>query len=348
MFSCLFKKVNIHNSAKLNSISCNRRNDYIAMSGADGFVKVVQIDLNKSKSSEGGNTSPLTFAQNLIIHKKTITLIRWNDCLDKITTCDEEGVIVVWKLSEKNTWETEMINNREVSFVSDLKWSKQGSYICFIYDDGHAIVGTVEGSRCWGNDIKEKLYLIEWSPDASCILFAALNYNVIIFSTSGYQVGEMEIEPSLKSVRLATISWWTNMHSENNSSTLEKHLMFAYKNGLIVLYNDYQDTQPLKFYTDFSEIFQAEWSPSGELIAINGTLKDVVDKRDAIMFYSCTGQWEKALLLPHPVSCFSWDAQGTKLAISSENVVLFALVKQNYKWTYFSDTLVYAFMQESE
>jgi WD repeat-containing protein 35 len=291
----------------------------------------------------------LTFTQNLVCHKKKILVIEWNDYHDKLTTCDEEGVIIVWKFSEKGIWETEMINNREVSWVTDLKWSKQGQMLCFVYEDGHAIVGTVEGSRCWGNDIKEKLYLLEWSPDGSFILFACQFSNIIVFSSSGYQLGEMEIEPILRNIKIVTLSWWTNSFSENQASTLEKHLMAAFTNGMILLYNDYEDTKPFKFVTEFTEIIKAEWNPAGDLIAVCGFINEGGERRDSINLYSIEGELLKVLRMPNnSITSFAWDSNGTKLAITTEGLILFALVKQKFKWTYFSDTLVYSFMQESE
>jgi WD repeat-containing protein 35 len=257
--------------------------------------------------------------------------------------------MVVWKFTEKGKWETEMINNREVSFVTDIKWSKQGSHLCFIYYDGHAIVGSVEGARCWGNDIKDKLYLMEWSPDGSSILFAAQNFNIIVFSTSGYQVGEMEIDQTLKNIKLASMAWWTNPLSENQNATLDKHLMLAFSNGIILLFDDYQDTRPFKFSTNFTEITQAVWSPSGEVIAIAGFLKEQGDRKDSVNFYSCEGELLKTIRIPgNLITSIAYDSIGTKLAITTESLILFALIKQKYKWTYFSDTLVYSFMQETE
>lgn len=348
MFCCLFKKVTVHNSAKLTRVACNRNNQFLGIGGSDGFVKVVQIDLNK-KSSEGTNTNPLSFSQNLVCHKKKVILVCWNDNYEKFTTSDEEGVIIVWKFTEKGQWETEMINNREISHVTDLKWSKQGNYLCFIYEDGHAIVGTVEGSRCWGNDIKDNLYLMEWSPDSSILLFASTNSNLIVFSSSGYQIGEMEIEPMLKSVKIVSISWWTNPISENQSVTMDKHLMIAFTNGIIMLFNDYQDTKPIKFVTEFTEIIKADWNPTGDLIAVAGFVLENGDRKDGVNFYSSEGILEKVLKIPNTtISYFCWDAYGTKLAITTDSIILFALVKKVYNWGYFSDTLVYSFMQEAE
>jgi WD repeat-containing protein 35 len=346
MFCCLFKKVTVHNTAKLNKISCNRSSNFIAIGGSEGFVKVVQIDLTKQRGEQSNN--PLTFTQNLICHKKKITVLAWNSGFEKLTTADEDGVIIVWKFSERNQWEQEMINNREISFVTDIKWDKQGNFICFIYDDGHSIVGSVEGNRCWGIEIKERLYLLEWSPDSSYLLFASKNNNIIVFSSSGYQIGEMELDPSFKALQLATLSWWTNPISENNSGTLEKHLMLAYTNGTILLYDDYQDTKPFKIATEFNEIKSAEWNPSGDIIAVSGVTYAGEERKDAISFYSLKGTLMKSLKIPNVITSFCWDGCGTKLAISTDSLILFSLIKPKYKWTYFSDTLVYSFMTEPE
>ena len=43
-----------------------------------------------------------------------------------------------------------MVNNRKVSTVKDMKWSPDGTKICIAYEDGHVIVGGVEGNRRWG------------------------------------------------------------------------------------------------------------------------------------------------------------------------------------------------------
>lgn len=209
-------------------------------------------------------------------------------------------------------------------------------------------MGTVEGSRCWGNDIRDKLYLLEWSPDASNLLFACMNYNIIVFSLSGYQIGEMEIEPMIKNIKIVSLKWWTNPFSENQTATLEKRLMIAFANGMIFLYDDYQDTKPFKIITEFNEITKAEWCPSGEIFAVSGFTNENQERKDALTFYSINGEILKTLKIPSVITSFCWDGFGTKIAITTESLILFTLVKQKYKWTYFNDTLVYSFMTETE
>jgi len=47
-----------------------------------------------------------------------------------------------------------MINNRNKSVVSDMKWNPSGEKVCIIYEDGAVIVGSVEGNRLWGKELK--------------------------------------------------------------------------------------------------------------------------------------------------------------------------------------------------
>lgn len=350
MIVCLFKKVTIQKNTFLTEINCNHMTNFMAIGGEDGFLKVVQIDLNKSKKNEDGTAvSPLTFSQNLSCHKKRIISLTWNSQVDKLTTCDEEGVIVVWKFTERDQWETEMINNREVSFVSDLKWSKMGNYLCFVYDDGHAIVGTSEGSRSWGNDVKQGLYLVEWSPDESLLLFCVLNHNITVFSASGYQVGEMEIPQDLRNVKIATISWWSSPYSESLMNIEDKHLVIAFINGTILLYDNHQDLDPIRISSEHKKINKAQWNPNGDILAVSGIYVEKGEKKESINFYS----WKNLELLttikiPNQITCFCWESHGTKLAITTESFILFCLVKPKYKWCYFSDTLVYSYKTNSE
>jgi WD repeat-containing protein 35 len=59
-----------------------------------------------------------------------------------------------------------MVNNRKASFVKDMKWSPDGTKVCIAYEDGHVIVGGVEGNRKWGKEYTHKIALIAWAPNS--------------------------------------------------------------------------------------------------------------------------------------------------------------------------------------
>ena len=152
----------------------------------------------------------------------------------------------------------------------------------------------------------------------------------------------------LKNVKIISMSWWTNPFSENQTSTLEKHLLIAFTNGIIFLYDDYLDTKPLKIITEYSEITKAEWNPSGEIIAVSGYSTENNERKDGLTFYSAIGEIVKIMKIPTIITSFCWDGFGNKIAITTESLILFMLVKEKYKWTYFNDTLVFSFMTETE
>ena len=65
-----------------------------------------------------------------------------------------------------------MLNNRGKSLVRDMHWNADGQKICIIYDDGAVIVGSVDGNRIWGKELKGmQLHKVAWSPDSKKILF---------------------------------------------------------------------------------------------------------------------------------------------------------------------------------
>lgn len=63
-----------------------------------------------------------------------------------------------------------MVNNRKMSTVVDLKWSPDGTKICIAYEDGHVIVGGVEGNRRWGKDLVKGIKKITWAPDSRLLV----------------------------------------------------------------------------------------------------------------------------------------------------------------------------------
>ena len=64
-----------------------------------------------------------------------IQVVVWNEAHHKLTTSDQNGLIVVWMLY-KGLWYEEMINNRNKSVVRDMRWNKEGLKICIVYEDG--------------------------------------------------------------------------------------------------------------------------------------------------------------------------------------------------------------------
>ena len=61
--------------------------------------------------------------------------VQWNEAETKMTSCDSSGLIVVW-VNFKHGWYEEMINNRNKSHVTDMRWNREGRKICIVYDDG--------------------------------------------------------------------------------------------------------------------------------------------------------------------------------------------------------------------
>ena len=172
------------------------------------------------------------------------------------------------------------------------------------------------------------------------------NSNILIYSATGYFLGEMEIETSLKTVPLVNLTWWTNPFIDNSYSN--HHLCFAFENGTIMLYNDQHDNKPIKFKLDVHQVIKVEWNHAGNILAIACSYIENTETKYCINFYSNKGNFIKCFKIPNYMSCFCWDKMSTKLAITTESLVLFTLIKPKHCWTYFQNTLVYSFIKELE
>lgn len=86
-------------------------------------------------------------------HAGEISCITWNEAHNKLTTSDTQGKIVVW-INYEGQWVEEMVNKRDNTIVTGMKWSPDGQNICIIYNDGVIIMGSLEGNRIWVKDVK--------------------------------------------------------------------------------------------------------------------------------------------------------------------------------------------------
>jgi len=91
--------------------------------------------------------------QTLDGHKESVRVVTWNDAQQKLTSSDTDGVIMVWMLY-KGSWYEEMTNDRKKSTVASMSWTSDGSRICIVYEDGAIIVGSVDGNRIFGKELK--------------------------------------------------------------------------------------------------------------------------------------------------------------------------------------------------
>ena len=115
-----------------------------------------------------------------------------------------------------------MVNKREESYIRDVKWSKDGKFICFIYEDGQIFTGLVEGNHDWYNVLESGLDFVEFSPDDQKILIEKKREKIYIFSANGQQIGEMNLDPPFNEYDIVTIDWWCDYRRYYNENNLKE------------------------------------------------------------------------------------------------------------------------------
>jgi WD repeat-containing protein 35 len=150
------------NNALITSCSWNRKEGYVATGCEGGLVKVIKLEMTDGKDQKqkngageatGAAKNGLLMNDTLESHSGHITFITWNETFSKLTTADSNGKIVVW-INYENQWCEEMVNKRDNTIVTGMKWSPDGQNICIIYNDGVIILGSLEGNRIWVKELK--------------------------------------------------------------------------------------------------------------------------------------------------------------------------------------------------
>jgi WD repeat-containing protein 35 len=192
-------------AASLGCIAWDTRKDWLCCGGAGGLVKLIHME-------EGPDMKAAVITSTLDGHLESqanVIACCWNEIHHKLATADELGQIIVWA-NDNGQWQQEMINNRQQSRVSDMRWAPDGSRICIAYEDGAVIVGKVDGSRVWGKELGLPLDKLAWSPSCQNIIFTTRKGQAYIYDADGNQVSAMPIAcmaTSTTASSIADIQW---------------------------------------------------------------------------------------------------------------------------------------------
>ncbi|XP_018647613.1 putative wd-repeat protein [Schistosoma mansoni] len=346
MFSYLSKKIAIPNNAKLKSASWSKEHGYVACGGEDGLLKVLKLEVqNDSKHKGLAAQTNLVMNQTLEGHSDDVQVIIWNEKFRKITSSDQNGLIIVWMLY-KGAWYEEMINNRNKSSVKDMKWDSDGQRICIVYEDGAAIVGSVDGNRIWGKELKYgSLTSVEWSPDGNTLLFGLLTGEICVFDSCGNYLNKMStycLNNIHGAVRIVSLDWYKG---ENNYGTrMLPSLAVCYDVGRCQLMINHEDPDPVLLNTGI-QITCSFWNEDGSMLAVAGTQMSADRNINVVQFYNPFGNHLNTLLLPGKcLTACTWEGNGSlRLALAVDSFLYFANLRPYYKWAYSSteNTIIY-------
>ena len=106
MFVYLSKKIAIPNGIPLKCIAWDKENGYLACGGDDGLLKIVRLDVNTNQGALNATSqaqqSNLSANQTLEGHNGCVSIAVWNETSQKLTTSDQNGLIIVWVFFKGN------------------------------------------------------------------------------------------------------------------------------------------------------------------------------------------------------------------------------------------------------
>ena len=246
-------------------------------------------------------------------------------------------------------WFEEMINNRNKSTVRGMKWTPDGQRICIIYEDGAVIVGSVDGNRLWGKELKTQLAHVQWSPDGRSIIFCTLQCEVHIYDAIGNFISKMNLYcPTTRQPRpRSSASTGTTGRRASRTPRSVRWPSVWRTDGYSC-----SATRPTRARSSST---RAWWPPdqvvtNGSVLAVSGNQASngAADRRDVSMvqFYSATGQLRAPSRCPARASRRSREGGSLRVALAVDSYIYFANIRPDYRWG-FGDTLVCAHTQPS-
>ncbi|KAJ3069811.1 WD repeat-containing protein 35 [Podochytrium sp. JEL0797] len=373
MFVFLSKKIAIPNGIKLRTVAWDNDQGWIACGGEEGLLKVLKLESpppppvpppavtpavpgavaadGKKPPDAAAAASNLSMNQTLEGHSGAVVVSKWNETHKKLTTSDQYGLIIVWILY-KGVWYEEMINNRNKSVVADMEWSNDGQKICIIYEDGAVIVGSVDGNRIWGKELKNTtLSHVRWSPDGKNILFGLMSGELHYYDATGIFLAKLPVycSDTATTLKISAMDWYNG--SNGYVEPKAPCLAIAFENGKIQIMRDDKDQSPLVLDTNMRSL-NVQWNNFGSVLAVSGiqfarSSQGEEKEVSVVQFYDTFGQYLRSLKVPgKKITSLSWEHGGLRIALAVDSFIYFANIRPDYKWCFFAqDVVAYGFQK---
>uniref|UniRef100_A0AAY4A968 WD repeat-containing protein 35 n=1 Tax=Denticeps clupeoides TaxID=299321 RepID=A0AAY4A968_9TELE len=348
LFFFLLVQIAIPNSIKLKCVSWNKDQGFIACGGDNGLLKVLKLETQTDDAKLKGLAAPsnLSMNQTLEGHSGAVQVVTWNEQYQKLTTSDQNGLIIVWMLY-KGSWYEEMINNRNKSVVRSMSWNADGQKICIVYEDGAVIVGSVDGNRIWGKELKGiQLAHVAWSPDSKILLFGMANGEIHIYDNQGNFIVKMSLSCLINvtgAISIAGIHWYpgTEGYIEPDCPCLA----ICFDNGRCQIMRYENDENPVHIDAQMN-VASIQWNHCGSVLAVAGSQKTTTMEKEVnlVQFYTPFGEHLRTLKVPgKQMTAVSWEGGGLRIALAVDSFIYFANIRPDYKWGYCCNTVVYAY-----
>ncbi|CAF0786125.1 unnamed protein product [Didymodactylos carnosus] len=334
MFVHLSKRIAMPNDTPVTKCVWNAVDGYVAAGGADGLVKVLKLDLPEAGDARIrglAGQAQLTKNQSLDGHSGSISSLAWNEQYSKLTTADSNGTIIVWIDGTSGEFIQDMLNNRNKSRVRDMKWNSNGQMICIGHEDGNIIVGSVEGTRIAGKELKnQKLTKVEWSPDSRLLLFGFANGEIHIYDSKLNYLSHLQIfclreGTSNTTTELAGVDWYDGKNGL--LSTISKCLIICYENGQMQLMSSEDDPAPIIMDIDM-HVSCIKWNDDGSVFAVAGSQAAGDKTHNFVHFYNPWGEHLKTLKVAGKnISDCTWEASSLRMVIAIDSFLYFANVR---------------------
>jgi hypothetical protein len=227
-----------------------------------------------------------------------------------------------------------LINDRNTP-VTSFSWSHDGRMALICYQDGFVLVGSVAGQRYWSTMLPADSTIATgaWTPDDQQVYVATAQGGLIVMDVHGNIVSKVVLTLDTPITELVWNCEKFNMEERDDTSNPFVDNKFnarlcclavCFKDGDVKLLSSYDDVSPQLLHTGFHGM-RAEWSNSGELLAVAGRVIEsstspLSQYVNRVKFFSHQGAPVSTVTIPGhrgPVTALTWGHNDKRIFIAT-------------------------------
>ena len=326
-------------SDETTSVDWSNEDGMLALGLKSGGVRLMKLE---------GEKLDVVMDEMLRGHSSQAQRVLWNRRHSKLASVGASGEIIIWSSRKPSKvpppgqrtstaqlqlksqtasgaagWREEMVNHRKNCEVVDLSWDRAGNRIAILHSDTTVVIGSVEGKKVWGKEMKSKFTHVQWSPDGMNLVFA-IDKELHLYDAMGNFIQSRQFDAEGNIVCLA---WYDG--SLGFPDVQAPCLVVGFESLTLVL-SEFSDEMPIRIGTSTSSKQGYSWNSDGTMLI------QLSAGSDQLNLFDAWGTVLRSLTLPvgQQVVAVSWNSESTHVVIAAGLNLYFLRVLEQRKWSY--------------
>ena len=276
-------------------------------------------------------------------NKSVVRDMRWNADGTRICIVYEDGAVIVGSVDGNRLWGKDL--DLELSFV---EWSPNSRVILFCTSGGDCHTYDNSGNPIAQMRIVAADGLLDSGSGSNGRRIVSLEWYKGTSATSQSDGKASSSDDSGIGGEAGAGMGSSKALDTSASSSAQPTLAIAFEAGKVQLMRSETDPNPIIIDVGH-RVTKVSWSPDGSVLAVAGTIdappsSEMTTSSNVVDFFTPLGTHMRSLRVPGScINAVTWEGDGLRIALAVDSFIYFANIRIRYSWSFFNNTLVYAY-----